>query len=179
MTTRRPDAKRRLLPRWRASNDAVRSGELRSPRTRNRVHATTLESPHFENLVLEWKITPTLEVAADLVSSAVALGRTEDKFVQEAAAKIDKSDAPRELITLAQRLLSGTLGAVDPADGISFDSDRARAELQSQIALHKRRVRTYPQNALAWTDLARLYTSLGQEKKAIDALRISTNLAPE
>ncbi len=182
MKTGRPDAERRLIPRWRASHEAVNAGELRSLQPNKIALPPVPDVPQFEELRIEWRRDQTTEVAADLVSCGVALGRATDREVQEAARLLtdtNASNAPSELRSIAFRVLAGTLGVVSNPTPISFDPESARAELQSQIVVHKRRVRGYPKNALAWTDLARLYTALGQQDKARTAIRVATILAPE
>lgn len=179
MTTRRPDTERRLVPRWRTSNEAVAAGELRSAQPKKPVPAPLPNVPQFEELRREWKRNPIGEVAADLLSCGVALGRAKDNEVQEAARLLSDMGVTSDLRSVASRVLAGTLGIIPNTEPISFDPDLARVELQRQIALHKRRVRGYPKNALAWTDLARLYTALGQQEKAREAIRVATVLAPE
>jgi tetratricopeptide (TPR) repeat protein len=134
---------------------------------------------HFQELRDEWTRERSVEVGADLLSCGVALGAVEDKEVQQAALLIEKSDVQGPLISIARRVLAGTIGRMVDSKPISFDPDVARADLQSQIAAHKRRVREYPRNAFAWADLARLYASSGQLVKAHHAIDVSTILAPE
>lgn len=181
MNTGRPDAERRLIPRWRDSREAANAGELRSLQPRKLALEPVLDVPQFEELRAEWRRGQATEVAADLVSCGVTLGRAMDKEVQEAANLLadTNTDVASELRTVAKRVLAGTLGTVTNPKPIVFDPVLARVELQSQIASHKRRVRVYPKNALAWTDLARLYTASGQQDKARAAIRIATILAPE
>lgn len=179
MNTGRPDTERRLIPRWRASNEAVNAGELRSLQPQKLAPAPVPDVPQFEELRSEWRRDRATEVAADLVSCGISLGRATDREVQEAANLLADANVASELRSVAQRVLTGTLGVVSNPKPIDFDPGRARAELQSQVALHKRRVRVYPKNALAWTDLARLYTASGQQDKARAAIRVATILAPE
>ncbi len=175
----RPDPERRLVPRWRASRGAANAGELRSAQPKTAVLPTTQEVPEFEALRAEWAREHTVEVAGDLISCGVTLGRAGEREVQEAARLLVSLDVPNHLRSVANRVLAGTLGVETDPPPIAFDTDQARAELQTQIATHKRRVRVYPKNALAWMDLARLYTALGQQEKAREAIRVATNLAPE
>lgn len=179
MTSRGPDPRRTLVPRWRASNEAANAGELTSIAPR---HSSLLRVPtslYFEQLRFDWQRHPSVEVGADLLCCGVAVGLVNEHEVQQAAAFIEKSAAQSPLISIARRVLSGTIGRVAGSKEISFDPDRARADLQSQIAAHKRRVRQYPRNAFAWADLARLYASSGQLAKAHDAIDVASILAPE
>jgi len=135
--------------------------------------------PQFEDLREEWNRDHSIEVSADLISCGVTLGRTKDKEVQEAARLLADAKTTSDLQSVAHRVLSDTLGYIPNLSPISFDPDIARVELYSQIALHKRRIRIYPKNAIAWIDIARLYTALGQQDKAREAIRAATALSPD
>ena len=43
----------------------------------------------------------------------------------------------------------------------------------------RRKLNAYPRNPILWTNLARLYTSLGVQDKATRAMRVALSLAPE
>jgi tetratricopeptide (TPR) repeat protein len=178
VTFRGFDVRRTLVPRWRASNEAANVGELSSAQPRTSLSTKAADTSNFEQLRSDWKQEQTLETAADLVSTAVSLGLVEDSTVQQAARFVENSGIENTLRSVARRVLEGTIGRLEDSATISFDPDKARAELQSQISEHKRRVREYPKNALAWADLARLYASSGQRGKAHDSLRVATALAP-
>lgn len=178
MSTGRPDVERRLIPRWRSSREAVNAGELRSTQLKKHVSTPTLEVPQFDALKDEWNESKSSELAAEIVSSAITLGRSNERPVQEAAQYLIEDNTTTDLRAIAHRIVDGKLGIVANPTPFSFDPDVARAELRSQIAVHKRRVRVYPKNALAWTDLARLYTAMGQQDKAKAAIRVATALGP-
>jgi len=179
VTFRGPDPRRNLVPRWRASNEAANAGELASVGSKILEPVKVVTSGHFEALRVDWKRNPSVEIGADLLSCGVAMGLVDDKEVHQAARLIEKSAVQDPLVSIARRVLAGTIGRMADSKAISFDPDRARADLQSQIAMHKRRVREYPRNAFAWADLARLYASSGQLAKAHDAIDVSIILAPE
>lgn len=178
MTARQPDSERRLVPRWRSSREAFNAGDLRSPRARASPPIAFPEVPQFDALINDWRLDPGHDIAADLVSTGVALGRTSEKEVQEAARVLESEPIFAELRSLARCVLEGTIGLAEAQEHLPFDINLARAQLQAQIAFFKQRVRSYPRNAVAWVDLARLYTAAGQQGKAREAIRIATVLAP-
>lgn len=179
MTTRRPDPERRLVPRWRSSAEAVAAGELHYAQAKNAGPIVLVAVPQFDLLISEWSKSRSAETAADLVSCGVSLGREKTRDVQDAAQFLVGQEVSKDLRAIAHRVLTGTVGAPSVPQAISFDRDLARMELQKQIAVFKYRVRSYPKNALAWVDLARLYTASGQQEKAHAAIQIALNLAPE
>ena len=179
MTSKRPDSKRRIVPRWRDSVDAALTGELRSERRRGVADPPRQATPHFDELVADWNERKALDVASDLISAAIAVGRGSAPAVLEAAKLVERSGPTDDIRQLATRLLSDRVGATPQAASIPFDYHIAYAQLRSQIAAAKLRVRNYPRNAIGWADLARLYVASGQHEKARVAMRVSTNLAPD
>lgn len=178
MKNERPEANRRLLPRWHSSNNAVNSGELRSITGQKKLTTSPLVSLEYEQLRLQWRLARSVDIAADILSCATSLCRTSDKEAIEAAQFILSEDDSPELIRLSERLLTNKIGTIESLKSVPFKNDHAKLFLQTQIAVQKGRIRNFPRNALAWMDLARLYTSLGQQDKAKHAVRIATALAP-
>ena len=72
MSVTGPDKKRRLLPRWRPSKNAIRAGELASQKASPQINN---DDPHFEVRKLEWEKTHSVEVAGEFVASAIVLNR--------------------------------------------------------------------------------------------------------
>lgn len=178
MTVGTPDAERRLVPRWRGSAEAVKAGELRSPKNQASV-PPQLHVPEFLQILDDWNRLKTIENAADVLSSAVALGRHKDHAVNEAANFLVKHQVSKDLFDVASKVLSGSLGGSEKSEEtIGFDKN-FEMHLRSRIATHKRSVRAYPKNAVAWADLARLYTALGQSSSAKSAIQVAINLARE
>jgi tetratricopeptide (TPR) repeat protein len=157
-----PRGERNIIPRWRSFDETRRRGELGplpGPTRRNWKPSTANRELRSE----DFKKRPIGPIAADLVGSALVVGKSE--VALEAAREIDSgrlavSPLAREL---AQELLS--------------PSARDRAELR--IGDLRRRLAHNPRNALRWTDLARHYTVTGKALKAERAIRIALELAPE
>lgn len=179
MTSKRPDSDRRLVPRWRSFTESVNAKELTTEKaTSSATQIAVPKSAHFDALLDEWRTNKSLEIAADLLGSAVALGRSKEADPQAAAELVVTTKTLPLLSSLANRTLAGTIGQSQNPEQISFDPDEARATLRSQLAAHKYRVRMYPKNPISWVDMARLYTALGQEDKAYSALLVALSLAP-
>lgn len=172
MTANTPDTDRRMLPRWRTAATAVALGELKTS-----ARATPpVKDSHFDELLAEWKRTPTLETAAEVVSSAWSLNRLKEA---ESAARLlakDGADVSPLLRDLSSRALSND--APKPVD-VSMDFVQDHAKRIAHIAAQKRRVRRTPRNAIAWMDLAHAHTVVGQKEKAERAVRTALALAPE
>jgi len=107
------------------------------------------------------------------LNSAFAVG-DETSYADVAQFIVDnRAIAPHTLLDLAQRVLTPNL-IIFP---LSTEIDAERAT-RDQIHLLRLRLAEEPRNAIAWTDLARLYTSVGLNEKAVSAMRSALFIAP-
>lgn len=170
-----PDKDRRLIPRWQPSQRSIEAGELSSVGT---VPPHKLEGIYFEERKREWEETRALEVAAELVGSAIVLGRMNEV---EAAARLiadTKSDTTPILREMALRVLGVTKEVPSP-DVVHRQRHLYKARVYAGISGLRGHLREYPRNVLEWVDLARLYTILGQNGKAERAIKIALSIAPQ
>lgn len=174
MTANTPDNERRLLPRWRTAAAAVALGELRTPV----IPTPPVRAVHFEELLAEWRREPTVETAAELVSSGWALNRLAEVDPAARLLERDGADATpllRDLsrLALVHLLQPGNAKETPPQSANSLPQVFAR------IAVLKRRTRRTQRNPIAWMDLAHAHTIVGQHEKASSAVRVALALAPE
>lgn len=179
MTVYRPDTERRLVPRWRASGDAIIAGEVRSITRAKKAETPGINSPRFAFLEDEWKRTKDIDSAAEIVACGVSLGLFESSTVKSASEFLVKSRTDLEVVSIARNILNGSSGTAKPSTEIPFDSDQAKARIIEEIQWLKRRVRDYTKNSVAWTDLARLYAAIGQIRQAEKAIEIATSISPD
>lgn len=155
-----PELDRRIIPRWRDSATTAQLGELD-----DQVRAAVVPLPRYQEVlaakVEEFRLTPTLPFAADVVGTALAIGLPSS--AQDAARLIlDTHGAAPPARAQAARVL----GIVDP---LAVRSDNLPATPAVTVLDHrirtrmlKARVRTDPHDALAHADLALEYAALGQ-----------------
>jgi len=178
------DPDRQVIPRWRSFKSTLDHGELSS--------LSLPIDPHdwrgaLDELSKDWSHHKGISTAADLLSAAFVSGR-----------ESDAADAARFLLTqngvpfgartiaaiclqkLGERgpLITEALSQVDPAESPVSHSAHER---QFQIEIHTAReqLSNYPRNAALWSNLSRLYASVGSLKKAKGAMRVALGLAPE
>jgi tetratricopeptide (TPR) repeat protein len=113
----------------------------------------------------------------DLIGSALVVGDTSDPDVLAAASFLESKgdDCPAPARQLVKRILH-------PEEQSAFNielSTISQRSLRVEIQAKRRRLGMEPRNAILWTDLARLYASLGQQKKAEQAIQMSCRLAPD
>lgn len=172
MTAFTPDNERRPVPRWHSAAQASRSGELCS--TQSSKAQPHIESHHFDQLLKMWKVDSSIENAADLVATALVLGRSGE--VRDAAEFLDRPDS--DVVPLVRELAHRALGATTP-EPKRGEFQLHRDELYAHIARAKLRIRAYPRNPIAWLDLARCQTVLGQRRAALRAVSVAVPLARE
>lgn len=177
MTANTPDAQRRLLPRWHTSAAAVHSGELRTDPSRRLVEVPPRIGAIFERLMAEWKNSPSIELAAELVATGSVLGRANEVEVAARYLTEDGADAAMPIREFCLSLLAGRLVPDELKSGAGFNANVAA--LHVATAMGKQRVRESPRNPLAWMDLAHSHSVLGQHEPAHREVRVALALAPE
>ncbi len=166
---------RHVIPRWRNFATTLKVGELNSI-----AEATTapisIPEELWENKLQEWRDNPVAIFACDLLSCAIALGRSSEAL--EAAECILKSetlgaDTARQV---AQHTIIAVAASAQPEFHLKHFN---REDLCPQIRQLRKLLRQEPRDALGWCDLALLHEVLGQGGQAEKAMRVAFSLAPE
>jgi Flp pilus assembly protein TadD len=157
------DGDRRVIPRWRDSFTAVLSGEALSATSGSIVAAP---DGFFAEKLESWQRNRTLGHAADVLSSAIVLGRRAE--LPDAAAFILENAelAPVPLVQAARVALGDSAG---PSAELPPDLDVENIQLE--IARIRSRLRLEPRDPVGWVDLARLYACIGVDHKADAAVK--------
>ncbi len=170
-----PDNDRHLVPRWRQSNEAIKSGELvwhRGASTRRR------SGPEFDERLAEWRSRPSIEVAAELVATSVVVGRQSETMDAAKFLLQSRNGAMPLVKEMALTVLGQAQEKAAPRPALSPGRLDPKV-VYSNISSLRSRLRRFPRDAFAWVDLARLYTVLGQlapaERAITNALAISPN----
>jgi len=171
------DKERRVVPRWRYTTDKVSSAEL-SGDPRNR-QSTKLDSRFLAAKLDAWKTERNSGNALDLLCiDRCGLPSAE---AEDAARWIltNKLEMTPQAIALARASLGQgqkeSIIEIQPARTEILDSDSLAIQ---RIQARKRDLRHDPRSSLAWLDLCRSYTILGQYKQAEKSMRNALLLAP-
>ena len=163
--------KRDVVPRWRDVRRTLLAGELP-------VHPPTPASQgQLEFLELredEWHEHPTETRALEFVSTALILGQLDR--AADALAFLSTDSPSRWVSQVRASEWPEAQGA--PLDPAQPDSVASVGGQRARIGRLRRRVRRDPRQALAWSELARCYTSLGLLPQAQKALFVALRLAP-
>ena len=166
-----PPKNRYLVPNFRSFRHTVSLGEIAGLGVDR---ATRLVRTDFDERVAAWRRGRALGVAGDVLSAAQVSGGVEPDTVNEAAGFVIEHahQSPQPLLDAARRAL-GHRSQVDTTDdGVRrhFASpildEHERRRTYENIHSAKRAVSRFGNNAVIFTELARLYLTLGNEERA-------------
>ncbi|MFA6309251.1 MAG: hypothetical protein WC677_05860 [Clostridia bacterium] len=168
------DDNRRVLPVWRDFKTTMNLGELGLAKKPNQ---KPKDIGFLKRAEFEWENNKELPFAAELISSAIIANSLSS--AKEAADFVVKNSNGLStiLISMANRVLSGdNISSKKSEDCLENIEVK---EFRSNIRRLKHVLSENPGNSIAWVDLARNYTILGNEEKACVAIKIATQLSPE
>lgn len=165
---------RKILPRWRDFLTTAALGELGSQQKPSSGSLASKEA--LSEQLHAWTTAGGLGPALDLVGAALVLGLPQHSEVLRAAQFIEhhSSEVPGAASAIAGRILSPAFDQV-----VADVSDEAREDIYRQIHLQRARTRVEPRNSIAWVDLARLHTIVGNLDKARRDIDIASRLSPD
>lgn len=172
---------RRLIPNWRSFSTTIALGELDS----SSVVPFAKPNLSIADYITDFQENETVPFAADLVSASIVNGFTKNDEVQKAAQFImDRpSEATKTQYDISKNILSTTEIPVESQiESITIkelENCLSKNDFFLQIQKLKKYLIDFPNNPIAWVELSRCYSILGQEKQAIKAMKIAIQLAPE
>lgn len=167
------ESKRNIIPRWREFNKTAQLGELSSLKCA--VKEQSFGEADLAVRYYEWSINKTLPYAADLVSASFAIGNYD--YAQEAAEFILQNEFASEFAKDIARKIILDEPEVDICSYTNHEYSRKTT--QERVKFLRALLAADPRNSIAWTDIAREYTILGERVKAVKAMEIALNLTPE
>lgn len=170
------DKDRNVIPRWRPLI-AIEKNDLGSL-GRYQVEAPKHTSLDFRDQTELWRSEGTLEAATDifdtyLLTGDVALLRLANSIFEKHSHLI--SPRLRHSLTKAHQKAPDTLDL----RRLIASRETDREFLWESISKIKKRIAKFPRDALAYLEIARLYTICGQFNKAENQLGMARKLAPE
>lgn len=162
---------RQLIPRWRTFAFTNSRMELAAAAAVDSSNTEPSPSNDFKNKLLTWEMNPTLLAAAELVGASLV--EDKEEMASQAAAFIlsDQSGARPLVRYLATQSIERTQTVF-----IQSKFDNLSAENRKQQ--WRQRTRMYPENALAWVELALCEVIEGRDRSAVRAMNVALQLAP-
>lgn len=167
------DTNRQVMPRWHSFGTACAMGDLRQLQEDSRkFSANDVRLGSKED---DWKSDPILPHAVDLVGSAILAEEWDNKDAIEASSFIMSSKHPSALPRQMAKHFK-TRGKINVEEFLESSSDRDSCRFK--IAGLKHSLRRFPNNGIAWAELAFPHTILGNDKQAVRAMVVALNIAP-
>ena len=153
-----------VIPKWLDLQSQAARREIEVPRGRPfEINQATKEGISRE--MLEFKESPSLESACYLLGASSLIG--DAQLARDMAHFIKtRQDAGQPIVELAGQVLEEIV------------IDFSLLQINTQIASLKEWVSRFPKSAVAWMELGRLYTIMGQRHKAKRAVLVALSLAP-
>ena len=168
---------RTVLPRWRKLGRTTELGELDA--LSDPLPESPEELEELEDIEADWLANSSLSFASEFAGAAIVL-RQPDRAEAAARFILDNEEvaSPSEQ-ALARRVLDGEEKRDRKANVAPGELDTSPKAIQSQVHELRKRLRRDPRNAVAWTDLAHAYVTLGLQDRADRSMRVALALVPE
>jgi tetratricopeptide (TPR) repeat protein len=176
------DPDRQVVPRLREYRASLARKELAPV---ERVEPEVPAADSINQLLDDWKHDHSVSVASDLVSSAFIVGldaaaidAAEFLLKHPSATRSARSIAAIYLKRPDESVLEEIVDvAATPCDDVNGIPPYASRRFQARIHSARSQLVEFPRNPILWTDLARLYTTVGSHAKATRAMESALSLA--
>lgn len=173
---------RHVIPNWRSFENTAKLGELNGSRG---IKLDSSFRPDISDLLEDWSESKSMGVAGDVLGVALVCNQESNPIVKEISQFVlqNKEIATKAIIEAAENVLKPKNTVIKLNFDINsvniFDDKSNLLEIHLKINSLKRKLIDNPYNPINWVDIARLYSILGQEKKAERAIKNALFLSPE
>ena len=164
---------RRVIPRWRRFNDALKLKELAFiapalPRE------TTPIADFLAQKIVDWRKHQTIGHATDFVGAAIALGKSQEAITAAKFLVKQNRNVSPWAIELAEYVLESPYKvAQTPSNPVAVEQSVLRAQVRSL----RRALNIESRDPITWVELSRVYAILGHVKKAKHSMTVALQLA--
>lgn len=173
---------RHVIPNWRSFENTAKLGELNGSRG---IKLDSSFRPDISDLIEDWNDSKSIGVAGDILGVALVCNQENNPTVKDISHFVlqNKNIATKAIIEAAENVLNPKNSIIELNFDINspdiFDDKTNLLEIHIKINTLKRKLIDNPYNPINWVDMARLYSILGQEKKAERAIKNALFLSPE
>lgn len=170
---------RRVIPNWRSFGTTVSLGELNA----NSIKCEDSPVLSIDSYIRDFRNNKSVPFAADLISASVVNGLSDNEDVEKAAQFIlnHQNEITVSQRNLANKILYGPTMSQNTIESITIKQLNDCVSEQNyikKIRELKQYLINFPYNSIAWVELSRCYSILGQEKKALQTMKFAVQLAP-
>lgn len=173
------EKERRVIPNWRSFRTTASLGEL------NAISLAPNDLPilSIDSYIRDFKNNHSVPFAADLLSAALVNGFADNKNVENAAEFLitHKHEITSSQEELATRILNGPTTIQNTIEKITINQLNdciSNQDYINRIRALKQHIFSFPYDSITWVELSRCYSILGQEKKALQAMKNAVQLSP-
>ena len=168
--------KRTTIPRWRSHDLALEVGEL-SPLQMG-ASSVSLDFRHGALIeqIFAWNKYRTIPHAADLFSSAYAMGIENDFLDIATFLYKEKDNISKVLLRQVTEVLGISKDELLLDVNFDFFTEEGKKRTISEISRIRHYLKKEPNNPLAWVDLARNHSLLGNIDKSIMAIETALHV---
>lgn len=174
------EKERRVIPNWRSFRTTASLGEL------DAISLTQNDLPilSIDSYIRDFRNNSSVPFAADLLSAALVNGFDDNNNVKDAAQFLlnNKQKITTSQEELAYRILNGPNSSQDSIEGITIKQLNdciTNQDFINRIRVLKQHLIEFPYDSIAWVELSRCYSILGQEGKAVQAMKYAVQLSPD
>ncbi|MBU1100739.1 MAG: hypothetical protein KKA84_10085 [Bacteroidetes bacterium] len=172
---------RNVIPNWRSFRNTVKLGELDGKISTDIIRNV---KPDITDLINDWELHKTIGVAADIIGVALFSRQRNHKTVTEIANFIiqNSDKSTHAMINTANELLNTNAKTENSIiEYNTFEDFKDELKLNFhfvKISQIKKALIRNPNNPIAWVELSRLYTIVGNIIKAKRAMLNALFLSP-
>ena len=176
MATILDDKERNVIPRWRDFRTTIAVGELKS----SRQFVTFSNHPKGDFLVSklkDWQSNKSIPFAAEVIGTAYILGRQSEALEAAEFLIKQKEGVSDSLKAIAVSIINPDV----KNEELFLDDDTDSVEtkyLYQRIHDLRNRLKEEPRNSIVYVDLARAYTLLDENEKAVQVMNLALKLSP-
>ncbi|RZJ49643.1 MAG: hypothetical protein EOO44_17905 [Flavobacterium sp.] len=173
---------RHLIPNWRSFENTAKLGELNGSKS---IKLDSSFKPDISDLLDGWNDSQSIGIAGDILGTALVCNQEENEIVKKISHFVlqNKHTATNAIIDAANTILVPKREEIQLNSDISnpneFGEKTNLLEIHIKINDFKNKLINSPHNAILWVEIARLYSILGQDRRAEKALINALYLAPE
>lgn len=169
--------KRRVVPRWRDFRKTTFTGEL-SGYSAIALPSNVGDSPYLLEHLESWKEDQSIDIASEILFHCLTISRPGMAIEQATYLNGQAEFLTASLNNLVTEVLEGKKEIEIPLSSSGEDLSNLNKQIYSEIHRLKSILKEWPNNAIYWVEIARLYVTLGLQKKADRAIKNALQLAP-
>lgn len=164
---------RRAIPKWRDSYTSAALGESASSVIKN---TADIDINYFNEIQKHWEKNKSITTAAELIGAAHVYAKT-DQAIDAAKYIIDNNKKTTPTILNLAKSLYTKIDISNQLVDTNYYLNSTKVSLYKRIHELKVDIHNDPRNSIAYVDIARLYSIIGEEELSIKMMVMALSTA--